>query len=61
VEVELHGPSKSWHENGQLKSEATFKHRGLHGLCKHWHKDGQLWSEANYENGKIVEVEEQIK
>lgn len=36
----VNGKVKSWHENGQLKEEATFKDDKKEGIGKTWYETG---------------------
>ena len=46
------GLIKEYHDNGQLKSERTYKDGKLDGLIKEYHDNGQLKSEITYKDGK---------
>tara|TARA_R100001594_G_scaffold25041_1_gene49053 strand:- start:37 stop:450 length:414 start_codon:yes stop_codon:yes gene_type:complete len=46
------GVSKSWHENGQLKQEITWKDGKLDGLYSWFYPSGQKRKEGTFKNGK---------
>ena len=53
----LVGPFKTYHENGQLQSEGTFKDDGInHGLTRTYYENGQLQYEVMYKDGEIIDV-----
>ena len=43
---------KEWYENGQKKSEVTFKDGKINGLVTYWYENGEKKSEGTYKNGK---------
>ena len=43
---------RSWHENGQLKMEGTYKDGKRDGLMRSWHENGRLRYEYTYKDGK---------
>lgn len=45
------GVIRSYHENGQLGMEGTFKNGKGEGVIKIYHENGQLRSETTYKNG----------
>ena len=47
-----HGLSRAWHENGQLRSEDTFKNGKQEGLSQFWDENGQLRSKNTQKNGE---------
>jgi antitoxin component YwqK of YwqJK toxin-antitoxin module len=47
-----HGVSRSWHENGQLRYETTYKDGKEHGFTRGWKENGQLRYETTYKDGK---------
>ena len=49
----IEGFFKSWHENGQLKSEGFFKNGMQEGLLKWWHENGQVRREGTFKEGKL--------
>ncbi len=49
----LSGPYKSWHANGQLLRECTYKDGKKDGLYKSWNENGQLWLEGTYKDGEL--------
>ena len=52
IDGKKHGPFKTYHPNGQLESEATYKDGKLHKLFKQYFSDGKLESEGTYKDGK---------
>tara|TARA_B110000240_G_C13451797_1_gene432864 strand:+ start:134 stop:1444 length:1311 start_codon:yes stop_codon:yes gene_type:complete len=46
----LNGLSKSWYENGQLKSEGEYKENKKEGLFKTYYENGEVESEIFWEN-----------
>ena len=44
--------TKTYHENGKLKSEVNLKDGKVEGLGKSYHENGKLQSEGNYKDGK---------
>ena len=51
---QLNGPYNSYYENGNLKTEATYRNGKEDGPIRVYYENGQLWSESKYKNG--VEV-----
>jgi TonB family protein len=51
----LNGVSKSWYENGKLKSELLYKNGKLNGPLKSYHKNGQLKRHDLYRANKFIE------
>ena len=49
------GPWKTYHENGQLRSEGTYKDGQLDGLWKVYDINGQLFREETYKDGKLID------
>ena len=43
---------RSWHENGQLRTEKNYKDGKGDGLSMRWYENGQLQREYNYKDGK---------
>lgn len=50
---EQDGPFKLHYENGQVKSEGSFRNGLLHGLTKKYYESGQLQGEGCYKNGEL--------
>ena len=48
-----HGLCKELHENGKLKSEATYRHGALHGTSKSYYETGRGHISAEYADGKL--------
>ncbi|MCX6272703.1 MAG: hypothetical protein NTU44_16100 [Bacteroidetes bacterium] len=48
----VNGNSKSWYENGKLKSEGTILDTVQDGRWVYYHENGKLWSEMSYKEGK---------
>jgi len=46
-----HGKHTSWYENGQIKSEQSFKDNEWEGKWTSWYENGQLDLEDFYKNG----------
>lgn len=44
---------KSFHRNGTLREEISFRGRQLHGARRIWHHNGRLASEEFYEHGRL--------
>jgi MORN repeat variant len=42
---------KSYHDNGKLAAEGTFKDGLPHGVVRRWHTNGVLAEEATFDNG----------
>lgn len=49
VNGKLHGLSKSWHENGQIKDSAVYKFGVILGEEKGWYDDGAIQLIATYD------------
>ena len=49
---------KEWYENGQKKSEVTFKDGKINGLVTYWYENGEKKSEGTYKNGRKISVKE---
>ena len=47
------GISKSYYEDGKLKSEENYKDDKRNGISKSYYKNGKLEREANYKDGKL--------
>jgi len=47
-----HNIVRTWHENGQLKSEGHWKDGKFHGIQNIWHRNGQPWWERSWKDGK---------
>ncbi len=45
----LHGPSRSWHPNGNLKEEEFYRAGAQHGAWREWDEDGELIRDEVYE------------
>jgi uncharacterized protein (TIGR02145 family) len=54
VKYGVHGIRKTWYENGQQKSEESYKDGMFHGLKKIWYENGQQKSEESYKDGNLV-------
>lgn len=56
---QLHGPYKTFYDNGNLKSEKTYVHNVLQGIARGYHMNGKLKEEViftdNSENGPFTE------
>ena len=48
------GMITTWYENGQKKSEVTYKDREKDGLYTEWYENGQKKRERFYINGKLI-------
>jgi len=46
------GKRKAFYDNGNKKSELSYKDDKLDGIQTHWHLNGQINSESNYKDGK---------
>ena len=46
------------HENGQLKSEGSYKGGRADGLSRNWRVNGRLWHERNYKDGELTSAQE---
>ena len=46
-----HGVTTHWYDNGQMKSEASWRQGVQHGPRRTWYDDGKPWTEANYTQG----------
>ncbi len=44
---------KTWHKNGRLWEEETYKDGKRHGSCKLWYPNGQLEVEATFKDGYL--------
>jgi len=55
-EGNLHGTTKLYYGNGNIKRQLTYKAGKLHGVAKHYSKDGQLLTEDHYSREKKVLV-----
>jgi antitoxin component YwqK of YwqJK toxin-antitoxin module len=49
------GPSRTWYENGQLKSETNYKLALADGSSREWYSSGQLKSQTLLELGIALE------
>lgn len=49
------GLCTEWHENGQMKSQRTYKEGVRHGTSKGWSENGRLIYNDTYKNGIKVE------
>jgi hypothetical protein len=47
-----HGLSSDWWENGQLRTEQTYKKGKRYGLYREWSVDGLLYLEETYKDGR---------
>jgi len=56
VDGKEHGISKTWYENGQLKSEITYKFGKYDGNLTLWKNNGQLELKAEYKNGQLINI-----
>jgi antitoxin component YwqK of YwqJK toxin-antitoxin module len=45
---QLHGPYRSWWENGTAKEEGTFNRGHRVGVYRWYNVDGSLWQEHDY-------------
>lgn len=52
----LDGPYYEWHENGKLKTEATYVKDELQGEYKSWYESGALHYTKNYKNYKLEDT-----
>jgi len=48
------GLHREWHENGQPRSEETYKDGKREGLLRSWYENGQLKGEETYKDDKPV-------
>jgi len=48
------GKWSAWYENGQKKSEKTYKHGKLHGEVSTWYENGYKKDEEFYGNGNLI-------
>jgi hypothetical protein len=48
------GPERTWHYNGQLKSEGGSRWNRPHGFFKEWYESGQLRMEGLIKLGYVV-------
>ncbi len=55
------GVWKSFHKNGIIATEATYRNDKLHGYYKMFDNEGNLLRVEKYENGKKIEDAEEIK
>ena len=46
--------TKTYHENGKLKSEGNLKDGKEEGLVKTYFENGQLKEELNFKNGELI-------
>lgn len=47
------GPHLTYHANGQLSEEATYKDNKLDGLYRSWYEDGKRHQEKYFKEGKL--------
>lgn len=52
---ENEGELISWHKNGQLHSQRSYKNGQKDGEFKYWNEDGELDIHRLYKDGEIVE------
>ncbi len=45
---------KEWYENGQQKSEKTFRRGMFHGVFKIWNRQGVLLGAQRYQEGRLL-------
>lgn len=50
------GPFYTWHENGKLASQGTFKKNSKDGEYKSWHKNGAVESIEKYNHGELYDT-----
>ncbi len=53
----LHGKSKEWYPNGELKLVAFYNNNSLDGTFKYYWENGQLKYEEEYDNGILISGE----
>ena len=49
-----HGPYLAWFDDGQKKTEGSFRNGNAHGKWKHWHQTGAVRTEGEYKDGEKV-------
>jgi antitoxin component YwqK of YwqJK toxin-antitoxin module len=49
----LHGVYRSWHANGQLRSETHYRNGVEHGLLRAWHPNGAKALEARFADSEL--------
>ena len=47
-----HGPYLAWFDDGQKKTEGSFRNGNAHGKWKHWHQTGAVRTEGEYKDGE---------
>ena len=52
--MKKNGIHTEFYENGEKKSDGTFKDGELDGLRTEWYGKGQKKSEINYKKGKLI-------
>lgn len=50
----LHGPVKTWYENGTLESQREFHNNKKEGLSFAWYKNGSLLCVEEYEDDRLI-------
>jgi antitoxin component YwqK of YwqJK toxin-antitoxin module len=56
LEDQLHGPVKTWYENGVMESQREVTSNKKHGMSFAWYKDGSLMLSEEYENDKVTKA-----
>ncbi len=49
----MHGPYRSWHPNGRLRSTVQYREGREHGPTRSWHPNGPLALRANTKDGVL--------
>jgi len=52
-QIPFTGTATSYHENGQLKNQGTYKNGKLEGLFETFYENGQLSFKTTYKNGNL--------
>ena len=50
----IHGPVKTWHNNGQLQSQRDFARNKKNGTSIAWYRDGSLMFVEEYEEDRLA-------
>ena len=53
-EEPYNGEAVWYYENGQKRSEETYKNGKLDGLWTDWYENGQKWQEGTFKDGKQI-------
>ena len=54
----IEGLRTSYYENGQKRTEGTYKDGELDGKWTRWHENGQKWMEGTYKDGDLINMTE---